>query len=217
VGRARHASAGWRSAGARVRRGIRQSQLRDLADEELMLLVGGGDTRAFEQIFDRHASVAFSLACRICRQQAMAEDAVQDAFLSLWRNAERFDRNRGGVRSWLLSVVHNRTIDALRRARVSDGKVVHDDELMQRMAAAELTDVEALRRCDARQLREALDQLPADQRRAIELSYYAGVSHHQIAELLGLPTGTVKGRIRLGLQKLRALLEEPAARHPGVA
>jgi RNA polymerase sigma-70 factor (ECF subfamily) len=199
-----------------VRRGTRKSQLRNLADEELMLLVGEGDARAFEQIFDRHASVAYSLARRICRQQALAEDAVQEAFMSLWRNAGRFDRGRGGVRSWLLCVVHNRTIDALRRARVYDGRVVHDEELMQRIAAAELTDVEVLRRCDARQLRDALDQLPAGQRRAIELSYYAGVSHHQIAELLGLPTGTVKGRIRLGLQKLRALLEEPAARRPGV-
>jgi RNA polymerase sigma-70 factor (ECF subfamily) len=173
-----------------------------------MLLVGEGDTRAFEQIFDRHAQVAYSLACRICRQQPLAEDAVQEAFLSLWRNAERFDSARGGVRSWLLSVVHNRTIDALRRARVSDGRVVHDDELVERVPASELTYVEVLRRSEAAQVRTALDQLPSEQRRAIELSYYAGISHQQIAELLGLPTGTVKGRIRLGLHKLQTLLED---------
>jgi RNA polymerase sigma-70 factor, ECF subfamily len=200
-----------------VRLRARQLQLRDLADEELMLLVGEGDVRAFEQIFDRHAQVAYSLASRICRQQPMAEDAVQEAFLSLWRHAARFDRARGGVRSWLLCVVHNRTIDALRRARVSAGRIVNDEEAVARLAAAELTDVEVLRRSDARQLRNALDQLPADQRRAIELSFYAGITHHQIAELLDLPPGTIKGRIRLGLARLKALLEEPAARRPGVA
>jgi RNA polymerase sigma-70 factor, ECF subfamily len=172
-----------------------------------MLLAGGGEVRAFEVIFDRHAGTAYALACRICRQSQMADDVVQEAFLSLWRSYSRFDRTRGSVRSWVLSVVHNRAIDALRRARVSDGRVVCDEDAVMRKAADELTELEALRRNDARTLRRALDRLPVDQRQVVELSFFAGLSHHQIAELLQLPPGTVKGRIRLGLQKLRPLVE----------
>jgi RNA polymerase sigma-70 factor, ECF subfamily len=188
-------------------RRLTKAHLRALADEELMLLAGGGEVCAFEVIFDRHAGTAYALACRICRQSQMAEDVVQEAFLSLWRSYSRFDRARGNVRSWVLSVVHNRAIDALRRARVSDGRVVCDEDAVVRKAADVLTDVEALRRNDARTLRRALDELPGDQRQVVELSFFAGLSHHQIAELLQLAPGTVKGRIRLGLQKLRPLVE----------
>lgn len=189
----------------------RQSALHDVADEDLIVLVRTGDARAFEVLVARHATVAYSLARRICRQERLAEDVVQEAFLSVWRSAGRFDAARGSVRTWLLSVVHHRAIDAVRRARANSGRIVCDEHAVQQLPAPQLTEVEVVRRSEARQIRQALDQLPLDQRRVIELSYFDGISHHQIAQLLGLPPGTVKGRIRLGMQKLRALMESGAS------
>jgi RNA polymerase sigma-70 factor (ECF subfamily) len=181
-----------------------------LADEDLMARVQDGDARAFEVIFDRHADAAFSLAYRMCGRRAMAEDVVQEAFLSLWRSGARYDRTRGSVRSWVLGVVHNRAIDLFRRDTVRTSKDVSDETAVERMPAAENTEVEVQRRDNASTVRGALEELPDDQRQVIELAYFGGFSHSQIAELLKLPTGTVKGRMRLGLTKLRLSLGDPA-------
>ena len=181
-----------------------------LADEELMQLVHDGNTRAFEVIVDRHADAAFSLAYRMCGRRAMAEDVVQEAFLSLWRSGARYDRGRGSVRSWVLSVVHNRGIDAFRRESVRTSRDVQDDTAAERVPAAQLTDVEVARRDEARQVRDALGELPPDQRQVIELAFFGGFSHTQIAEMLKLPAGTVKGRMRLGLTKMQGALGDPA-------
>jgi RNA polymerase sigma-70 factor (ECF subfamily) len=182
--------------------------LRSLADEDLMELVHDGEARAFEVIFDRHAGAAFSLAYRMCGRRAMAEDIVQEAFMSLWRSGARYDRARGSVRSWVLGVVHNRAIDAFRRSAVKDARDVHDEELAARLPASEQTDAEVARRDEAATVRGALGALPEEQRRVIELAYYGGFSHSEIAEMLGLPAGTVKGRMRLGLSKMRVALGE---------
>lgn len=187
-------------------RNPRHSSLGNLADEDVLQLARDGDARAFEVIFDRHSGAAFSLAYRMCGRGAMAEDIVQEAFLSLWRSGARYDRARGSVRSWVLSVVHNRAIDAFRRETSKDGRNVHDDGIAERLEAAERTDREVERRDDASQVREALEELPADQRQVIELAYFGGFTHSQIAEMLELPAGTVKGRMRLGLAKLRVAL-----------
>jgi RNA polymerase sigma-70 factor, ECF subfamily len=175
-----------------------------------MELVEQGDARAFEVIFERHASAAFSLAFRMCGRRSVAEDVVQEAFVSLWRSGARYDRTRGSVRSWVLGAVHNRAIDVFRRQSVREGRDVHDDTLAERMAAADRTDVEVERRDDARRIRTALDDLPSEQRQVIELAYFGGFSHTRIAEILGLPAGTVKGRMRLGLTKMRLALGDPA-------
>jgi RNA polymerase sigma-70 factor, ECF subfamily len=188
----------------------RPVDLRSLADEDLMELVHDGEIRAFEVIFDRHASVAFSLAYRMCGRRAMAEDIAQEAFLSLWRTGARYDRARGSVRSWVLSAVHNRAVDAFRRESVRDGQAVSDEGLAERLPAPELTDTEVERRDDARQVRRALSELPADQRQVIELAYFGGFTHSQIAEVLHLPPGTVKGRMRLGLAKMRVSFGDSA-------
>jgi RNA polymerase sigma-70 factor (ECF subfamily) len=180
--------------------------LRRSADEDLMELVRNGDARAFEVVFDRHADAAFSLAYRICGSAARAEDVVQEAFLSLWRTGVRYERARGSVRSWILSAVHNRAIDALRREVATTSRDVVDERLAEQLRSPQETDTEAERRDDARRVRSALDELPSDQRRVIELAYFGGFTHSQIAEMLGLPAGTVKGRMRLGLTKLRLLL-----------
>jgi RNA polymerase sigma-70 factor (ECF subfamily) len=189
-------------------RRARTSELHRLADEELMQRVHDGQAGAFEVLFDRHCDAAFSLAYRMCGRRSMAEDVVQEAFLSLWRSGMQYDATRGSVRAWLLRVVHNRTIDAFRRSSVKTGRDVHDEAAAERIPAAELTDAEVERREDSRHVRDALDGLPSEQRQVIELAYFGGFSHSQIAEMLHLPAGTVKGRMRLGLSKLRMTLGE---------
>lgn len=171
-----------------------------------MGLAREGESRAFEVIFDRHARAAFSLAYRMCGRRARAEDVVQEAFVSLWRGADHYDPLRGSVRSWVLGIVRKRAIDAFRHDAAREGKDVGDEDMAERVYAPELTDLEVERRDDARQVRNALQELPYDQRQVIELAYFAGFTHTQIAEMLGLPPGTVKGRMRLGLGKLRAAL-----------
>jgi RNA polymerase sigma-70 factor (ECF subfamily) len=188
----------------------RSSSLRELADEDLMGLVKAGDARAFEVVVDRHGAAAFSLAYRMCGRRAMAEDIVQEAMLSVWRSGARYDRTRGSVRTWVLGVVHNRAIDALRRGVVREGRNVHDDTIAERLPGPDRTEVEAARREEAEQVRSALGELPDEQRRVIELAYFGGFTHTQIAEMLELPVGTVKGRMRLGLAKLRMSLGDPA-------
>jgi RNA polymerase sigma-70 factor (ECF subfamily) len=178
----------------------------DLADEDLMQLVRQGDDRAFKVVYDRHATAAYSLAYRMMGQRTAAEDVVQEAFLSLWRSGARYDRARGSVRTWVLGIVHNRAIDALRRSTVRDRKTTPDEGIAERFEAPERTDVEAARREEAREVRGALGALPAEQSRVIELAYYGGFSQSQIADMLDTPIGTVKGRMRLGMEKMRAHL-----------
>jgi RNA polymerase sigma-70 factor (ECF subfamily) len=178
-----------------------------------MVLVQSDDVAAFEAVFDRHSSAAYSLALRVCRRRAMAEEVVQEGFLSLWRSRARYDPRRGSVRSWILRVVHNRAIDALRRSPAPAGHLVAAEELAERLPAAELTEALVVDRDAARQVRRALISLSAEQRQAIELAFFEGLTHVEIARLLELPAGTVKGRIRLGLQKLRGALE-PSTREP---
>ncbi|MBV9607435.1 MAG: sigma-70 family RNA polymerase sigma factor [Solirubrobacterales bacterium] len=173
-----------------------------------MALVYEGQARAFEVIFDRHAGVAFSLAYRMCGRRSLAEEIVQEAFMSLWRSTARYDPSRGSVRSWVLRVVHNRAIDAFRREVAGAGQDVLDESIVETLPARERTEDEVERRSDARLVRGALDGLPRDQRQVIELAYFGGFSHTEIASALGLPAGTVKGRMRLGLSKLWLALGE---------
>jgi RNA polymerase sigma-70 factor (ECF subfamily) len=182
--------------------------LRSLADEDVMQLVRRGDARAFEVIYERHSSAAFSLAYRMMGTRAGAEDVTQDAFLSLWRSGARYDRARGSVRTWVLGIVHHRAIDALRRATVHDRRRAGDEGIEERFEARERTDVEAARREEAGTVRSALSSLPADQSQVIELAYFGGFTHTEIAEMLDAPVGTVKGRMRLGLKKMKAQLGE---------
>src|SRR5438445_482841 len=181
--------------------------LPQLGDEDLMQLVAGGDPRAFEVIYERHCTAVFSLAYRICGVRAAAEEVAQEAFLAIWRSGARYDRTRGSVRTWLLGVVHNRAIDSLRRSTVHDRRRAADEEAAERVEAPERTEVEAARREEARSMRAVLGTLPNDQRRVVELAYFGGFTHEQIAEMLGAPLGTVKGRMRLALEKMRASIE----------
>jgi len=188
------------------------ADLRNLADEDLMHLVARSDPRAFEVVYERHSGVAFSLAYRMVGKRSTAEDVVQEAFLNLWRSGTRYERTRGSVRTWVLGIVHHRAIDALRRATVHDRRRTGDEEIAERLEAKERTDVEAARRDEARTVREAMETLPAEQSKVIELAYFGGFSHSEIAEMLDAPIGTIKGRMRLGLEKMRnALVARGAA------
>ena len=182
--------------------------LRSLADEDVMQLVRRGDARAFEVVYERHSAAAFSLAYRMMGTRSGAEDVTQDAFLSLWRSGARYDRARGSVRTWVLGIVHHRAIDALRRATVHDRRRAGDEGIEERFEARERTDVEAGRREEAGTVRGALSSLPADQSQVIELAYFGGFTHTEIADMLDAPVGTIKGRMRLGLKKMRAQLGE---------
>jgi RNA polymerase sigma-70 factor (ECF subfamily) len=191
---------------------VRREKAERLADEELMPLVGGRDPEAFEVLYDRHGGVAFSLAYRIVGDRAAAEEVTQEAFISVWRSGARFDAARGSVRSWLLSVVRNRAIDFLRSKAGRAPKLDFDDEaVLEQRPAAERTEEEALRRETAGEIRGALGKLPGEQSKVIELAYFGGFSHSEIAEILSLPMGTVKGRMRLGLEKIRGELAEGLA------
>jgi RNA polymerase sigma-70 factor (ECF subfamily) len=189
------------------------SDLRSLADEDLMQLVQRGDARAFELVYDRHSGAAFSLAYRMVGRGNVAEDVVQEAFLSIWRSGARYERARGSVRTWVLGIVHHRAIDQLRRSSVHDKRRASDEGLEERLESGERTDAEVARREEAASIRSAMTTLPADQSHVIELAYFGGFTHTEIAEILGAPIGTVKGRMRLGLEKLRnqlRMLEMPS-------
>jgi RNA polymerase sigma-70 factor (ECF subfamily) len=188
-----------RSQGSAVAGGLRR-----LGDEELMQLVAGGDARAFEVVYERHCTAVFSLAYRICGVRAVAEEVAQDAFLAIWRSGARYDRTRGSVRAWLLGVVHNRAIDALRRDTLNERRRVASEQAADRVEAPDRTDAEVARREEARSVQALIGQLPDDQRRVVELAYFGGFTHEQIAQMLDAPLGTVKGRMRLALEKMRA-------------
>jgi RNA polymerase sigma-70 factor (ECF subfamily) len=177
--------------------------LKQLADDDLMLLVRDGDARAFEVLFDRHGGPAFSLAYRMCGSRPRAEDITQEAFLSLWRAGGRYDRTRGSVRTWILGMVHNQAIDLFRREASRVARPLDEGGVADRLVAPESTELEVERRAESDRVRRALHELPEEQRQVIELSYYGGFTHRQIADMLSLPPGTVKGRMRLGLSKLR--------------
>jgi RNA polymerase sigma-70 factor, ECF subfamily len=183
-----------------------QEDLRSLADEDLMQLVRRGEAAAFELIYERHAQAAFSLAYRMAGSRGVAEDVVQEAFLSIWRSGARYERARGSVRTWVLGIVHHRAIDALRRSFVHERRRASDEGIDETLETGERTDVEAARHEEAATVRAALGHLPPEQSQVIELAYFGGFTHTEIAEMLETPVGTIKGRMRLGLEKMRHAL-----------
>ncbi|HVO54055.1 MAG TPA: sigma-70 family RNA polymerase sigma factor [Solirubrobacterales bacterium] len=183
-----------------------------LADEELMPLIAAKDPEAFAVFYDRHGGAAYSLAYRVVGDAGAAEDVTQEAFISLWRSGARYDRTRGSVRAWMLSIVRNRAIDALRAGAGRAPKLNFDDDsVLEQRPAEERTEEEAMRHETAGEIRGALDRLPNDQSKVIELAYFGGFSQSEISQMLGVPLGTVKGRMRLGLEKIRGELAEGLA------
>ena len=191
---------------------VRRERAERLADEELMPWIAKKDPEAFEVFYDRHGGAAYSLAYRILGDRTAAEDCIQEAFISIWRSGARFDRTRGSVRSWTLSIVRNRAIDALRSKAGKAPKLTFDDDaILEARPAEEHTEAEVLAQETADEIRGALSQLPGEQSKVIELAYFGGFSQSEIAAMLNVPLGTVKGRMRLGLEKVRGELAEGLA------
>ncbi|MGH2618810.1 MAG: sigma-70 family RNA polymerase sigma factor [Thermomicrobiales bacterium] len=183
-------------------------------DDQLIAAIARGDHPALLALYDRHGRVAYGLAYRILGDAGAAEEAVQDGFLRVWRRASTFDASRGGVRSWLLTIVHHCAIDLLRRRAGAPAVVAGLDEIADRTAVPDAwSDVSA--RLERERVRTAVSTLPGEQRRAIEMAYFDGLTHREIAERDGLPLGTVKGRLRLGLRRLHGLLAEPTTAPEG--
>jgi RNA polymerase sigma-70 factor (ECF subfamily) len=184
-----------------------------LADEDLISLVEAADAEAFATLYDRHSRAAFSLAYRMMGDRQASEDLAQDAFLKVWRGASSYRAERGSVRTWILSIVHNRGIDQLRshasRRRTQD-KIEASAPCSQPSEAF----AETWRNSRRDQVREALNTLPPEQLKILELAYFSGYTHVEISELLRLPLGTVKGRMRLGLKKIKDYFESRDAAVP---
>ena len=173
-----------------------------LADEELISFVGRGDAEAFATLYDRHSRAAYSLAYRMMGERHAAEDVVQDSFLKVWRAATSYRAARASVRTWLLAIVHNRGIDQL-RSTASRRRMQEKVEASAPTSQPSEAFSESWRNSQRDQVREALKSLPQEQLKVVELAYFSGYTHLEIAELLGLPLGTVKGRMRLGLKKMK--------------
>lgn len=178
-------------------------------EDELMKQVQSGDADAFEELYVRYAARAHRVAKSVCRDDGRAQDAVQEAFLSIWRSRATYRPQRGTVPIWLLSVVRYRAIDATRRNEKHAANRAGEHLLEAHAAPAEVAD-QAVARADAPRLHAILRRLPDAQREVIALAYYGQLSHTEIATRLDLPPGTVKGRMRLGLEKVRADIEQAA-------
>ena len=174
-----------------------------LADEDLISLVEANDDPvAFAALYDRHSRTAYSLAYRMMGERQSAEDLVQEVFLKVWRGAGSYRAERGSVRTWLLSIVHNRGIDQL-RSTASRRRMQEKVEASAPRSQPSEAFAQSWRNSQREQVREALSALPPEQLKILELAYFSGYTHVEIAGLLDLPLGTVKGRMRLGLKKMR--------------
>jgi len=173
-----------------------------LADNDLISQIGQGDAQAFATLYDRHIRVAYSLAYRLMGEKQAAEDLLQEAFLKLWRGAASYRAERGSVRTWLLSIVHNRGIDQLRSLASCRRTQEKIEASAQRSQPSEAF-AQSWRNFQREQVQEALKTLPSEQSKVLRLAYFSGYTHVEIADFLDLPLGTVKGRMRLGLKKVR--------------
>jgi RNA polymerase sigma-70 factor, ECF subfamily len=173
------------------------------------------DPRGVELLYERYSGIAFALAYRLLGERGGAEDVVQEAFLNVWRQGATYDTRRGTVRTWLLTIVHHRAIDQMRSARSkSSADTVIDDAMP--LPAKEDTWTEVVRGLDHDRVREAMAALPPEQRQVVDLAYFGGYTQSEIAQRVGIPLGTVKGRTRLALDKLRDLLRVPDAVDEGM-
>lgn len=177
------------------------------SDEAVLARIAAGDSAALGELYDRYARIAIAVAYRVLGEHGAAEDVVQEAFLAVWRRVESFDASRGNVRSWLLTIVRNGAVD---RRRGRHARALQDatlDDVAFRLATNDEETFDAVASSvEAERVREALATLPPDQREAIELAYFGGLTHQEIAQRTGAPLGTIKGRMRLGLHKLRSSL-----------
>jgi RNA polymerase sigma-70 factor, ECF subfamily len=184
-----------------------RKHLAHLSDEALVALVARGDETALAELYDRTSRVAYGLAFRVLRDDRLAEDAVQEGFLAVWRTAGAFRAERAKASTWILTLVHRRAVDLVRREERRRAEPL--DEAARELVATEPgTDEAAWLRFERERVQTALQQLPDSQREAIELAYYGGFSQAELADRLGVPLGTIKSRMFAGLARLRELLDD---------
>ena len=181
-----------------------------LSDEALVALVARGDEDALAELYDRVGRTAFGLAHRVLRDERHAEDAVQEAFLAVWRTAASFRAERAKASTWILTLVHRRAVDLVRREERRRTEPLGDAHEPALAGESEATEEAAWIRFERERVQSALKQLPDVQREAIELAYYGGFSQSELAERLGVPLGTIKSRMFSGLARLRELLDDSA-------
>jgi RNA polymerase sigma factor (sigma-70 family) len=177
-----------------------------LSDEALVALVARGDEDALAELYDRVGRIAYGLALRVLRDERHAEDAVQEAFLQVWRSAATFRAERAKASTWILTLVHRRAVDLVRREERRQADPLTDDSAAG--TSPEETDEAAWLRFERERVQVALKQLPDVQREALELAYYGGFSQSELADRLGVPLGTIKSRMFAGLARLRELLDD---------
>jgi RNA polymerase sigma-70 factor (ECF subfamily) len=177
-----------------------------LSDEALVALVARGDEDALAELYDRVSRIAYGLALRVLRDERHAEDAVQEAFLQVWRSAATFRAERAKASTWILTLVHRRAVDLVRREERRQADPLTDET--EPGQAPEQTEEAAWLRFERERVQAALKQLPDVQREALELAYYGGFSQSELADRLGVPLGTVKSRMFAGLARLRELLDD---------
>ena len=185
-----------------------RKHLAHLSDEALVALVVRGDESALAELYDRVGGVAYGIAFRVLRDDRLAEDAVQEGFLAVWRSAAAYRADRAQARTWIVTLVHRRAVDLVRR---EERRRAEPLELVQRQEPADpagSAEDEAWLGFERERVQDALRLLPDAQREAIELSYYGGYSQSELAERLGLPLGTIKSRMFAGLARLREVLDE---------
>ncbi|MGH3693628.1 MAG: RNA polymerase sigma factor [Pseudonocardiaceae bacterium] len=180
----------------------------DPPDDEVVRRICAGDQRSIAVLYDRYGRQAYSLARRICGDDGIAQDVVQEAFLAFWRNPQRFDPARGRFGTWLLTLVHHKSVDAVRRESALRRRTVPAAEDGDERSAppGPGADQAAIGAVFASYVQDALGRLPEEQRRALVLSYYRGYTQREVAAITGVPLGTVKSRMFTGMQRLRALL-----------
>jgi RNA polymerase sigma factor (sigma-70 family) len=181
-------------------------ELAHLSDEALVALAARAEQPALAELYDRYGRPAYGLALRILRDETLAEDAVQEAFLTIWNTARRFVPERGKASTWILTLVHRRAVDVVRREQRRRADSL--DSAVEPGGGA--ADEEAWLRLQRERVQDALRQLPDQQREALELAYYGGFTQSELAERLGLPLGTIKSRMFNGLTRLRELLGDTA-------
>jgi RNA polymerase sigma-70 factor (ECF subfamily) len=179
------------------------------SDESILAAIGRRDDYALATLYDRYGRVAFALAYRVLGERGAAEDVVQEAFLSVWRYADRYRPERGAPRAWLMTIVHHAAIDRHRgRYKREQRAVALDDVAFALEADGQDTFDVVAEGIDAERIRDAVGSLPREQQEAIELAFFSGLTHQEISDRTGTPLGTIKGRMRLGLTKLRTRLTE---------
>ncbi len=183
-----------------------RKQYAHLSDEALVALVARGDEAALAELYDRVGRIAFGLAFRVLRDERHAEDAVQEAFLGVWPTAASFRAERAKASTWILTLVHRRAVDLVRREERRRAEQLSDELALG--GDAEATEEAAWLRFERERVQSALKQLPDTQREATELAYYGGFSQSELAERLGVPLGTIKSRMFAGLARLRELLDD---------